>query len=73
MIDLWLMEISANRMAKSKHIREKKIEIFGNYCIRFIFQLLKMTIELPRVSVQDVLNCSFTNWYPLFAKHSIKR
>ena len=27
----------------------------------------------PRVSVQDVLNCSFANWYPIFGKHSLKR
>ena len=32
-----------------------------------------MTDELPRVSVQDVLNCAFPQWYPLFKKHSIKR
>lgn len=27
---------------------------------------------VPHVSVQDVLNCSFPNWYPTFAKHSLK-
>ena len=32
-----------------------------------------MTDELPLVSVQDVLNCAFPQWYPLFEKHSIKR
>ncbi|CAF3839508.1 unnamed protein product [Rotaria magnacalcarata] len=31
-----------------------------------------MTTNLPRVSVQDVLNCSFSVWYPIFEKYSIK-
>ncbi|UJR21028.1 hypothetical protein I4U23_024128 [Adineta vaga] len=31
-----------------------------------------MTTDLPCVSVQEVLNCSFPVWYPLFNKHSIK-
>ncbi|CAF1255537.1 unnamed protein product [Rotaria sordida] len=31
-----------------------------------------MTADLPRVSVQDVLNCSFPVWYPIFEKHSFK-
>ncbi|CAF4433916.1 unnamed protein product [Rotaria socialis] len=31
-----------------------------------------MATDLPRVSVQDVLNCSFSVWYPIFAKYSIK-
>ncbi|CAF4139937.1 unnamed protein product [Adineta steineri] len=31
-----------------------------------------MTSDLPRASVQDVLNCSFTVWYPLFERYSIK-
>ncbi|CAF1440095.1 unnamed protein product [Rotaria sordida] len=31
-----------------------------------------MTADLPRVSVQDVLNCSFPVWYPTFEKHSFK-
>lgn len=31
-----------------------------------------MTAELPQVSVQDVLNCSFPTWYPLFKQHSLK-
>nr|ACI90369.1 cell division cycle protein 123-like protein [Philodina roseola] len=29
-------------------------------------------VSTPRVSVQDVLNCSFSNWYPIFEKHSLK-
>ena len=32
-----------------------------------------MASEYPRVIVQDVLNCSFSVWYPLFEKHTIKR
>jgi len=36
-------------------------------------RIFKMTNDLPSVSVQDVLNCSFPNWYPLFGKHSLKR
>jgi len=32
-----------------------------------------MTAELPQISVQGVLNCSFPNWYPLFKQHSLKR
>ncbi|CAF0883297.1 unnamed protein product [Rotaria sp. Silwood1] len=31
-----------------------------------------MATDVPRVSVQDVLNCSFSVWYPIFEKHSIK-
>ncbi|CAF4144602.1 unnamed protein product, partial [Rotaria sp. Silwood2] len=31
-----------------------------------------MTVDLPRASVQDVLNCSFSVWYPIFEKNSLK-
>jgi hypothetical protein len=36
-------------------------------------RLLFFMEEMLRVSVQDVLNCSFSAWYPLFEKYTLKR
>ena len=41
--------------------------------IRYYFRDFQWLVNIPHVRVQDVLNCSFSVWYPLFEKHTIKR
>ena len=68
------MRCKANETYESLHHEDEQFRSLYTAVFTYKrFQIDNMTEDLSRVSVQDVLNCSFSTWYPLFEKHSIKR